>query len=207
LADGPFAYWRLGETSGTKAVDSSGNGHSGTYVGGVTLGLPGALFGDPNPAVRFDGVSGSVQVSDTAALRLNGSWSIEFWARQVSFANTSPGIIGKGSSATANGYTIYASSNGTLWFKRNNRQAGSGSGALTSSFRYFVVTYDRARLRWYVDGSLATTSSITFPGNNGTPYFQIGNGDEYGNNDIDEVALYSTSLSAAQIAAHYAAGS
>ena len=51
LADSPLAYWRLGETSGTVAHDETGNGHDGTYVGGVTLGQPGALTGDANTAV------------------------------------------------------------------------------------------------------------------------------------------------------------
>ena len=30
LADGPVAYWRFGDTSGTTATDASGNGHSAT---------------------------------------------------------------------------------------------------------------------------------------------------------------------------------
>jgi hypothetical protein len=38
LALGPLAYWKLDETSGTTAVDSSGNGNNGTYSStGVTL--------------------------------------------------------------------------------------------------------------------------------------------------------------------------
>ena len=39
LADSPVAYWRLSETSGTSAADSSGNSHGGTYTStGVTYG-------------------------------------------------------------------------------------------------------------------------------------------------------------------------
>src|SRR5215831_14920886 len=58
LADHPVAYYRLGETSGTTAVDSSGNGSNGTYVGGVALGQPGALLpGDTDPAAGFNGSS------------------------------------------------------------------------------------------------------------------------------------------------------
>ena len=32
LADAPLAYWRLGESGGATAADSSGNGRVGTYV-------------------------------------------------------------------------------------------------------------------------------------------------------------------------------
>src|SRR4051812_1334419 len=50
LALSPIAYYRLGESSGTTAADSSGNGLNGTYNGGVTLGQPGGIFGDPDTA-------------------------------------------------------------------------------------------------------------------------------------------------------------
>ena len=43
LADRPVGYWRLGESSGLVARDSSGNGFDGAYQGGVTLDTPGAL--------------------------------------------------------------------------------------------------------------------------------------------------------------------
>ncbi len=37
LEDAPVGYWRLNETSGTTAVDSSGNNRNGTYVNGERL--------------------------------------------------------------------------------------------------------------------------------------------------------------------------
>jgi hypothetical protein len=42
----PAGYWRMGESSGTVAADSSGHGLTGTYVGAPTLGAAGALAGD-----------------------------------------------------------------------------------------------------------------------------------------------------------------
>ncbi|MFL5821041.1 MAG: hypothetical protein ACJ76S_10225, partial [Solirubrobacteraceae bacterium] len=59
-------YWRLGETSGTVASDVKG-AHPGEYEGGVTLGVPGLISGDPNTAVFFDGTSGDVTVPPSAA--------------------------------------------------------------------------------------------------------------------------------------------
>ena len=51
-ADGAIAYWRLGETSGTTAADASANlGRDGTYTGGVTLNVNGALMMPGTPAV------------------------------------------------------------------------------------------------------------------------------------------------------------
>jgi RHS repeat-associated protein len=47
LADAPYAYYRLGEATGTSAADSSGNARTGTYSA-VTLGALGALTVDAN---------------------------------------------------------------------------------------------------------------------------------------------------------------
>src|SRR5262245_61963391 len=45
LADGPVAYYRMEELSGTTATDSSGNSRDGSYIfstgGSPHLGLPG----------------------------------------------------------------------------------------------------------------------------------------------------------------------
>ncbi|NOX55975.1 MAG: tandem-95 repeat protein, partial [Planctomycetes bacterium] len=56
LADGPLAYWRLGESSGPPFVDATGNGRNLTSVSGnPEYGQPGAIMGDPDTAIRFDG--------------------------------------------------------------------------------------------------------------------------------------------------------
>src|SRR5205807_8445727 len=56
IGDHPSAYYRLGETSGTVAVDSSGNGRNATYTGNTTLGVsPGAVIGDTNTAISGTG--------------------------------------------------------------------------------------------------------------------------------------------------------
>ena len=146
-----------------------------------------------------------VSVPDDSALRLNGSWSIEFWAKQVSYPHQFAGLIAKGSNQ--NGYSIWADPWGGLWLKRHNAEAGSGSGAIVSTgYRYFVVTYDGTNVKWYVDGVLKQTTAESFPGNGDPGQLQLGKGDVYGNNDIDEVALYATALNATRIAAHYASG-
>jgi uncharacterized repeat protein (TIGR01451 family) len=209
LADHPIAFWRVGETTGLYAIDSSGHGRTGTYLNGVALGVPGAIVGDLDTSARFDGVNDCIRVSDDAALRLNGPFSIEFWAKQRSFVNSRPGILYKGSSYWGgfSSYAVYETWNGTLRLDRSGHTISSNSGALTSSFRYFVVTYDGWRVRWYVDGVLKTTTSVSFSTNTSNRSLRIGRGYDYGKNDVDEVALYSSALSQARISAHYAAGS
>lgn len=62
IASSPFLYWRLNETSGTTAVDSSGNGHDGTYHGSPTFAVAGART-DGDTAVSFDGVDDYISCS------------------------------------------------------------------------------------------------------------------------------------------------
>src|SRR5215469_15882953 len=78
LSDHPAAYYRLGETSGTTAVDSSGNGHNGAYSGGVTFGQPGPLFIDPVSSVAFDGSTGHV---NSGFIPASPGATIEAWVR------------------------------------------------------------------------------------------------------------------------------
>lgn len=54
LAKGPVGYWRLGEAAGPDAADSTG-GNRGSYNGNPSFGQPGAISGDPDPAVGFNG--------------------------------------------------------------------------------------------------------------------------------------------------------
>jgi alpha-glucosidase len=60
-ASGPVGYWRLNETGGTTAVDSSGNGFNGTYEPAVTQGIPGVAnppgfgFASGDLAASFNG--------------------------------------------------------------------------------------------------------------------------------------------------------
>ena len=207
-ADAPIGYWRLGERSGGTAADASGNGRAGSYAGGVTLGAAGAIAGDSDGAASFDGVDDVVSVPDDAALRLNGSWSIEFWARMTAHVNTYPGLIVKGASWSADGYLIWYGADGKVYFKRNNDQSSSTyAGALTTKgFRHFVVTYDGSAVRWYVDGSLQTSSPVTYPANAGTGPLQFGRGDHFGKELIDEVAVYDRALGPDRIRAHYDVG-
>ena len=43
MAQVPIGYWKLNETQGNRAEDSSGNGHHGTYKDGVRLGVAGKV--------------------------------------------------------------------------------------------------------------------------------------------------------------------
>ena len=60
LGDAPSVYWRLGDTGGAVAADTSGKAQPGTYLGGAASGQVGALRGDANTAVSLDGSNDAV---------------------------------------------------------------------------------------------------------------------------------------------------
>lgn len=91
-ADNPLAYWRLGEASGTTAFDSSPNGSHGTLTGGVTLGRPGALYGDPDTAMGFDGVNDYIALPSGFST-LGGGATLEAWIYPTSNANWSRIVV------------------------------------------------------------------------------------------------------------------
>jgi hypothetical protein len=208
LADEPVAYWRLGERSGSRyASDASGNGRRGNYKNGVRLGVTGAMAGDT--AAGFDGVDDKVTVNDHARLRLNGSFSVEFWAQLTRFGNTWPAILSKGASSSANGYLIWYSADGALHFKRGNQEWTTPAGMLrTDRASHFALTYDGSTLRWYADGTLVSSGTARLATNSGTAALVLGQSDSTnngGNTVLDEVAVYDRALSAAQVKGHHGA--
>lgn len=66
LADAPLGYWRLGESSGTVAADSSGNARDGTYVNAPTLAQTGLNAGDAATSVSFNGTTQYVEIAYAA---------------------------------------------------------------------------------------------------------------------------------------------
>ena len=74
----PTAYWRLDETAGTSAADTSGNGNTGTIAGGAALNQSGALIGDPAPAITLMAVTiGSHETSSVALPQ--AAYTISAW--------------------------------------------------------------------------------------------------------------------------------
>lgn len=106
LSRRPVAYWRLGDSAGQPAVDVTGNGHHGTYHGAPTFGQPGAIQGDPDTAVRFNGTD-YIEIPDSPDFSQPTSpdqgLSVEAWMRPDSLAF--PGQSSAGS--TQNPYVYW----------------------------------------------------------------------------------------------------
>jgi hypothetical protein len=210
LADTPLAYWRLGETTGIVAADQLG-AHHGTYANNPSLGRPGALFGDPDTAVGFDGISQYVQVLSDAALNPS-TFSVEVWARPTGGAGTYRGAMA--SRFYPQGWSLYLAA-GNAWEFWLNSGTGmisvAGGTSALNAWQHVVGTFDGTTARLYVNGVAVASGAV------GAAYqpqarnpLEIGQSEPGSNfffpGQLDEPAVYGRALSVTQIQNHYRVG-
>jgi hypothetical protein len=222
LADSPVLYWRLGDAAGsTTAADSSGNSRPGTTGGGAanpTFGVAGAIA-DLDTAASFARASGQfVQRPNETALQITGNITCEAW---INFGGTLPAagfypLMTKNLNSNET-YAIDIRNDGANIFVRWHIQTGAFVNQANSfawainTWYHIVCTYDGANMKTYLNGSqLGTNTAQTGAIATTTDRFTVGswgNGGDFFNGTIDEVALYGSALSLARIGAHYAAAS
>jgi Concanavalin A-like lectin/glucanases superfamily/Alpha-L-arabinofuranosidase B, catalytic len=228
LADGPYAYWPLNESSGTVAADISGNGRDGTYQVGAQLGAGVMLPGTDGAYVRLTGASNSwVDVSAANQFCAGSAWSIECWAQIASYNNLPVGGFASDKGCRFLGNVLYTTSGG--WQPGMEWGIESANGINPGTYKYYdspnsyspFVTPPKAGVLQhvvlaragnvftiYLDGKVFVpgTSAPASPTIQTT--LQIGSqGGQFGgmNGTIGEVALYAFALTPQQIANHYAA--
>ena len=220
LADGAAHYWSFDETDGDKAED---------FVAQRNLTIRGKAYKRGSESVLGSGASLGL-TSDSAnkshaatrvASQAPTAFSMETWVRTTS---TSGGeIMGYGSSSTNQSWSrdrmVYMRNDGTLSFMLY-------PGKLTTittpksyndgQWHHIVASMSPTTgAMLYVDGNLAAFDGSMTEGQSYSGYWRIGgdalggvNGQPSNTNiqaDIDEAAVYSTPLSARQIAEHYTA--
>ncbi|WP_233872543.1 LamG domain-containing protein [Paraburkholderia adhaesiva] len=118
LADCPFAYYRLNETSGTVAADSSGHGLDGTYQAGVTL-AAGLLL--PNGAGSYASLAGAsnsyIDISAAVQFCAGAIWTAECWVNLAAYTNAGA----NGAYPPCTGARFLGN---TTWTGGSNRQGG-----------------------------------------------------------------------------------
>jgi hypothetical protein len=221
IDDAPLGYWRLGESAGPTAADEMDT-YPGTYGGACTFGGPGALAGDANPAVRFDGVdrtSCNVDLGDHFAFGGTAAFSIEAWVAYEAGGYQYQHVFTREmrNSGPVDGYAFAAYTTGgdAVYIERVVGGADNVTAMvpITTAYHHTVATYDGAMLLVYVDGQQAAgLPDATVIGNFAMSAF-IGAGPDPGNLDInyfrgriDEVAVYDHVLAPARIQVHYTIG-
>lgn len=206
LADGPVFYWRLNELTGTTAADATGNGHTGTYTSGVTLGEPPAVQdGTSMYVVPPNGVSTpDFPAADTYP------YSIEVWVN-ITYVGQWGTLFGKvTNSGWGDGFACYSIGDPNWKFWVGNYTVTGVVFSMPDAsgvFTHLVATYDGTTGNVYLNGVLAATAAMTPGASNIAPLWVGEDGNGFGlNGYFDEVAFYSYRLSPTSIAAHYSAG-
>jgi hypothetical protein len=195
--DSLLSYWRLGETSGSTAVDAKSS-RNGTYEGTITKGAVGALSGDPNRSALF--TNGRVNVP---ALPSSVDFTVEGWMRikqsSVKYNTLFGGTKTLRLMPRPNGYHAEVVLNGVVYKLVGNTPSNVGA------WRHWALTRQGSTLTLYRNGvqvARATNLPASAPsaldadiGKSGTLYPAKG--------EIDEVAVYSAALSAADVQGDY----
>jgi hypothetical protein len=216
--DRPVAYWRLGERGPPTARGEVDGGPPAAYVtpsdGGITYGVPGALAGDPDTAIRLDGTAW-VSAGDSLAFPGNTPYSMEAWVapegdnfsyRRIIERSTTSGV-----GTIAEGYILYNQEK-CVAERYRDRVASAVTGKALENLVYshLVMTFDGGTLRLYVNGVLANTAVAATGLAETAAIFYIG-GDGTGPGtgfigSIDEVAIYPHVLAPERVERHYRVG-
>ncbi|WP_432973754.1 LamG-like jellyroll fold domain-containing protein [Dactylosporangium sp. CA-233914] len=233
LADSPVAYWRLGDAAGTVA-DSSGNGHTGTYVGSPAV----TTMPNGDPATRFDAASQYAEIDDADYLSVptTSRITVEAWLRPdtLQFAQQeSTGYVhwlGKGTTGqheyVARMYSLINDESRPNRISGYSFNLGGGLGAgsyfqdtVTAGqwIHYTLVintvdtsaAYPTGYTKVYKNGVLRDQDNLqdyTIVPGNGTAPLRIGTRDfaSWFEGAVGKVAIYNYEVPSTRLAAHVA---
>ncbi|MFH1372111.1 MAG: sugar-binding protein [Planctomycetota bacterium] len=197
---GMLGWWKLDETEGTIAADSSGNGNNGSLQGNPVWRPQGGKIAG---AIELGGKGDFVKIDNESAFDVVGQITISAWVNIKSIPQEWTGIVTKGDSAwrmstelANNAFHFGVAQNDYL-----NGKAVVGSG----QWHNVVCVYDGQKMSTYVDGKLDVSRQRSDPiGTNDFPVCIGENIEMTGrcwNGLIDDVRVYNYALSESEITA------
>ena len=208
-------YLPFDQTTGNTAPDASGNNNNGTLAGGAAFTTAGYI----NDAVAFNGSTSRVTVPDSSSNPLDGfaNMSISAWVylNGIDLTGKSRTIISKrGSSGSPESYTISELGYYITADIGGGVTLTGGTQLAPNTWYHVALVYaggTTPTLTLYVNGNPDATATITPTSvpRNSSASFNVGaldTSDTRGfNGVIDEVRVYSTALTLAQVEELYAA--
>src|SRR5436190_862465 len=203
--------WKLIETSGTTAVDSSSTANNGTYTNGVTLANSTPVPISSAVAARFDGTDDFVAIPNEALYDAFGATTIAAWIKINAWTVADQAIITKGDTASAR-LTRDGSNNGVAFVCRGltTIRVASTTSVNDGKWHHVAGVYTGSQLRIYIDGVLNNSvGTFGFISTNNFPV-QIGSNAEVAgknfNGWIYDVRFYARALSSVDVSYLYLQG-
>ncbi len=207
-APGLVAAYGFEESSGTSALDASGQGNAGSLVNGTARTTQGR-FGS---ALSFDGTNDSVLVSDASSLNPSTGMTLEAWVNPVATDGWRTVVLKERNSDLS--YALYGSGEGVPAGSITRSGVGGYTEAfgpaplVAGSWTHLAATYDGATVRLYADGQQIATRAGAGTLGSGAGNLRIGGNSVWGEwfrGIIDEVRVYNRALPQSEIQADMAA--
>lgn len=204
---GLVGRWKLDETAGTTAADSSNAGNVGTYTNGPLLNQPGIR----DAAASFDAVDDYIGIADSASLKATDSITMAAWIRPTASTNIDRMIVNKEGE-----FEVALTATNEIEWAFANTSPGwnwhlTGKFVPNDTWSHVVVTYDGVEVKTYLNGALVETFAAS--GNIGDAHptlneLRIGgrSNSPSGKNfagSIDDVYVFTRGISAVDVANLY----
>ena len=201
----PIGYWPLNASSGTSAVDASGNSNTG-LVTSASWNANGRI----NGCLSFNGANSSVQIANP----VGNDFSIAFWVKTTQTSGTPQwyngvGLVDGDASGNANDFGTALVGNKFAFGVGNPDTTILSTTAINDGIWHQCVATRQlvtGTIRVYVDGNLQATGT----GNRNTLNASarllcgaIASGNGFFNGSLDEVRIFNRTLSSEEVAALY----
>ncbi len=201
----PLGYWKLDETAGTTATDSSGNGNNGTVLGNPVWRPSGGWFAG---ALDFDGRGDYVRVQRPRGFNFApNSFSISTWIYPRETAGQWHAILEYDrNSLYGNRFGLWLDQQGRVHFRVGQNTWQTPDALRANQWYHLAATFDAGTraMRIYVDGVLEATatnqSGFATPTQADLIIGARGSADdEYFIGLIDDVRVYGVVLTAEEV--------
>ncbi|MCI0349421.1 MAG: DUF1929 domain-containing protein [Acidobacteriales bacterium] len=196
------ALYPFNENTGSTTADVSGNNNTGTLATGTTW-----TAGKYGNGLQFDGTNGRVTVADTPSLDLGNTGTIAAWVKLNSL-NRWHGVIAKGAvnNDSVHNYALEINNANRFMCILGNGSSSvtvvSSTTATTGTFYHLACVWNGTTLQLYVNGAAnaSATQTLVPAANTSALYLgQFGGNADRLDGIVDEVRIYNTALSQAQI--------
>ena len=196
----PVGYWRLGESSGSTAVDETGT-QNGAYTN-VDYGYASANANDSDTGVDLDGSGDYVRIPhDSAFAPSQGTIQLWFNADSTGGDNTLVSKVGSGEELSIR------ITDGTIYAKLGDEV--SGVSISSNEWHHLSFSWGPSGFELYIDGALvgSDSSDKSLSGNSADFYLgRDGGGGKEFDGTIDEFVIFDSQLSSTEVSDLYDSG-